>query len=316
MTEEQILEELKSSYESIYEIPSVSGGRLSADGSITVVLSQRDIRNNTNRSYLQYYRKFNDKYEPSGFPVQMGANVHASSISPDGKFLALFVKTGKDDEPGFGHTKAVDYAIELWDRTRVVKQVIVKDTHGKVVNDEYFGRVTWASNSKLVYVAEMKTSAPKTVWDKEYDHNKESHFDIVNQEDYGEGLVGTKLTRAFVCNFETRSVTEVAGVPSKIAVSSPIWSPDGQGVIFVGFDVSKKRLGLKYCVQRESALYYSEADKDCEMLTEGVWNARRPVVDQSGKRIAFLSTGKVPFHMTCNKLMIVRFKYKHFNYLD
>jgi hypothetical protein len=300
-----VLEQLKASYESIYELPSVSGGRLSSDGTVAVSLSQRDIRNNANRSYLQYYRKWGEDYGCLSFPVQFSANVHASSISPDGKLLALFVKTGKDDEPGFGHTKAVDYVIELWDRTRVIKQVIVKDLHGKVLADEYFGRTTWFGSNTLLYVAEQKTSAPKTMFDKEYDQNK-SHFDIDNQEDFGEGLVNVKKSRAYICKFDEKIVQEVAGVPDNIAVSSPVFTPDGKGVVFVGFDVNKRRLGLKYCVQRQSALYHVENEQAVKITGDDQWNARRPIFDSSGTRLVFLSTGKVPHHMACNKLELVR----------
>ncbi|KAL0489612.1 acylamino-acid-releasing enzyme [Acrasis kona] len=316
---DQVLKELKSGYEEIYSCPSVSGGVLSQDGSITLNMSLRDFRNNASRSYQQiFYTNGQSKYQPVGFPVQTAPSVHATSASPKGDFTAVFNKTGKDDEPGFGHTKAVDYQIEIWNQSRIVKQIIVKDLHGKVTNDQHFGRTSWFhyqdGSIGLLYVAEIKTSPPKTLFDKDYDRNKPSHFDLDNQEDWGEGLVGQKKPRAFLCRFHPSDdsyeikTEQVNGVPDNVALSSPVFTPDGDGIVFVGYDVSQRRLGLMYCVQRQSTLYhvsFKENDQAQALTGSEQWNARRPVFDPRGHQLVFLSTGQVPYHMSCNKLMIL-----------
>jgi len=323
---DEVLKDLRASYDSIYSCPSVSSGILSEEGTITLGMSLRDFRNNSNRSYQQNYYLNGSKYQTLGFPTQVSPSVHATSTSPNGDFVAVFNKTGKDDEAGFGHTKAVDYQIEIWDRSKVVKQIIVKDLHGKVTNDQHFGRTSWYfykdGSIGLLYVAELKTSPPKTLFDKDYDRSKPSHFDLDNQEDWGEGLVGQKKPRAFLCKFhpldeqfETK-VEQVNGVPDNVALSSPVFTPEGDGIVFVGYNVSERRLGLMYCVQRQSTLYHIPSFTNTEtkaeaLTTEDHWNARRPVFDPRGHQLTFLSTGKVPFHMSCNKLLIMEWPSKN-----
>ncbi|CAB4023761.1 acylamino-acid-releasing enzyme-like, partial [Paramuricea clavata] len=65
-----------------------------------------------------------------------------------------------------------------------------------------------------------------------------------------------------------------------------IWASDGNGVIFCGRDHEPYRLGLKYCHNRKSGIYYLSLDgKSCEMLSDGTESVSFPRLSPDGNKL-------------------------------
>lgn len=68
-------------------------------------------------------------------------------------------------------------------------------------------------------------------------------------QDWGEQFVDRRLSRLFVADFAAKTVAMVTGAPDAVAVGDAVWTPDGKGLVFIGFPVPERRLGLIYwCV--------------------------------------------------------------------
>jgi len=286
-------------------------------------------------------------YSSIGFPVTL-SNVELYTYSPSGKYLMLFknVTNGAGASGANNKTNFVNYQIEVWNQSNRIALIPVNDVHGKLYTDVYFSRVCWTRDESCVYYladfAEKPKCYQKTFWDKDFSHLEEEHkddssnnnkkdnntatssedsslifgkYNFESQEEWGEQLVGAKKSRIYKCSWKLddrskRTPVLIKGVDHDIAVSSPQLTPDEKGIIFVGYNVLKRRLGIVYCTQRQNDLYhlkFSDEEKGTctvdKITPEGEWNVLRPVFSPDGSHLIYLTTGKVPCHNTCKRLM-------------
>ncbi|CAH8297675.1 unnamed protein product, partial [Schistosoma turkestanicum] len=78
------------------------------------------------------------------------------------------------------------------------------------------------------------------------------------KEDWGEGNEGSYKPKLCVLDLTTESVTIAPIDENKynLASTEPSWSPDDNGIVFVGYPLQAYNLGLIYCIQRPSQLYF------------------------------------------------------------
>ncbi|CAH2312507.1 acylamino-acid-releasing enzyme [Pelobates cultripes] len=188
--------------------------------------------------------------------------------------------------------------LEVWDKNCKIKSINLTslDKHGKVYEDDQFGCLSWShSESHLLYIAEKKR--PKTESFFQIDSKnlgsgvsdgKEDAIpkpikgdQFVFHEDWGEGLVNKSVPVLCVMDIESGNISVLDGIPEYVSPGQAFWSPDDTGVVFVGWWHSPYRLGLKYCPNRRSALFFVDlTGGKCEhkVIIVGLDNAGKTTI--------------------------------------
>lgn len=82
------------------------------------------------------------------------------------------------------------------------------------------------------------------------DASKQGHkYDY--KEDWGEAFIGLANPTIYILDIENENIIQVKLTHNKLAVGQVIWSPDGKELVFVGWPYNHRKLGLKYCYNRE-----------------------------------------------------------------
>ena len=87
-----------------------------------------------------------------------------------------------------------------------------------------------------------------------------------------------------------------------------MWTPDGKGIVFVGYDHLPERLGLVYCPIRKSRLYHLVLgqSKMALPLTFEDQAARCPRFSPDGRTLVYLETEVGGPHFRAMRLMKVK----------
>lgn len=185
---------------------------------------------------------------------------------------------------------------------------------------DQFGCLVWShSETHLLYVAEKKrpkaesffqTESPElsSIGD-EYESLRLEKKDTVKgeqfnfYEDWGEALVGKNSPVLCVLDIEGDNVSVLEGVPEDISPGQAFWAPGDTGVVFVGWWHDPFRLGLKYCPNRRSSLFYVDlTGGKCEQLSSGSSAVFSPRLSPDQCRIVYLECSVYGPHMQCSKL--------------
>uniref|UniRef100_A0A4W6F0B1 acylaminoacyl-peptidase n=1 Tax=Lates calcarifer TaxID=8187 RepID=A0A4W6F0B1_LATCA len=285
-------------------ITSQYGGKYS---NIYTEWSQRDLERNENVKFCRQYIVFHDDKSV----VYSGASGNCTEIkgevlskdSPSGEMKAVVRECSiKGEDKQF---------LEIWSKNIKMKSIDLTalKKHGKVYEDEQFGCLVWShSETHLLYVAERKI--PKA----------ESFFQVsccvfafsvlflqgeqfVFREDWGEALVGKSCPVLCVLDIEGDNVSVLEGVPENISPGQAFWAPGDTGVVFVGWWHEPFRLGLKYCPNRRSSLFYVDlTGGKCEQLSSGTSAVSSPRLSPDQCRIVYLECSVYGPHMQCSRL--------------
>lgn len=320
-------------YEHVKSIPTISSGSFisssssqNSSSSIELTCSYSDYQNDKTINILkQYHLVLNSEAKKdqttvvvsSVFPSIVPADVHASSISPSGQRKALFKCISQDGKPN-AQTGALDYQIEIYANQLLQTRVLVKDIHGKLFTDETFARVSWSSDeNKILYVAELKQENVKAYWEKrkpstpESDNgsstaqsNFEFKYDYERKEDWGEQIL-LKNPHIYELDIKAKQVTHVDVIPNNVSAGSPIYLQNSNQFVYVGYEKPVRKLGLKYCMQRDAKLFYCDRQK-VEQIAKQFRGIRRPVFSPCGTKLAFLAfDNDVNYHNSTSKLVVL-----------
>ncbi|KTG31160.1 hypothetical protein cypCar_00033832 [Cyprinus carpio] len=195
-----------------------------------------------------------------------GQSLLLSVDSPSGDMKAVLREsTIKGEEKQF---------LEIWHKNRKLKclNLTTLSKHGKVYEDDQFGCMVWShSETHLLYVAEKKR--PKT-------------------ESYFQGLETGLLADEEETIKTDKEETVLA-----------FWSPSDTGLVFVGWWHEPFRLGLKYCANRRSSLFYVDlASGKCEQLSSNSSAVCSPRLSPDHCRIVYMECGIFGPHQQCNRL--------------
>uniref|UniRef100_A0A673AQX4 Acylamino-acid-releasing enzyme n=1 Tax=Sphaeramia orbicularis TaxID=375764 RepID=A0A673AQX4_9TELE len=280
-------------------ITSQYGGKYS---NIYTEWSQRDFERNENVRFCRQYIVFHDDKSV----VYSGASGNCTEIkgevlskdSPSGDMKAVVREcTVKGEDKQF---------LEIWSKNIKMKSINLTalKKHGKVYDDEQFGCLVWShSETHLLYVAEKKkpkaesffqTESPElsSIGDEEdvlRVEKKEAGEQFIFNEDWGETLVGKSCPVLCVLDIEGDNVSVLEGVPEDISPGQAFWAPGDTGVVFVGWWHDPFRLGLKYCPNRRSSLFYVDlTGGKCEQLSSGTSAVYSPRLSPDQCRIVYL----------------------------
>ncbi|CAG07332.1 unnamed protein product, partial [Tetraodon nigroviridis] len=280
--------------------------------------TQRDLERNDNVKFCRQYIVFHDDKSV----VFSGASGNCTEIkgellskdSPSGEMKAVVREsTVKGEEKQF---------LEIWSKNIKMKSINLTalNKHGKVYNDEQFGCLVWShSQTHLLYVAERKrpktepyfqTESPElsTIGDEEETVRLEKKETLKGEqfaynEDWGEGLVSKSCPVLCVLDIEGNNITVLEGVPENISPGQAFWAPGDTGVVFVGWCHDPFRLGLKYCPNRRSFLFYVDLmGGKCEQLSSGTSAVYSPRLSPDQCRIIYLECSVYGPHMQCSRL--------------
>ncbi|XP_029011574.1 acylamino-acid-releasing enzyme isoform X2 [Betta splendens] len=296
-------------------ITSQYGGKYS---NIYTEWSQRDLERNENVKFCRQYIVFHDDKSV----VYSGASGNCTEIkgevlskdSPSGDMKAVVREcTIKGEDKQF---------LEIWSKNIKMKSVNLSalNKHGKVYEDDQFGSLVWShSETHLLYVAERKrpktesffqTESPElsSVGDEEETMRVEKKEALKGEqfayhEDWGEALCGKSSPVLCVLDIEGDNVSVLEGVPENISPGQAFWAPGDTGVVFVGWWHEPFRLGLKYCPNRRSSLFYVNlTGGNCEQLSSGTNAVSSPRLSPDQCRIVYLECSIYGPHMQCSRL--------------
>ncbi|XP_054634012.1 acylamino-acid-releasing enzyme isoform X1 [Dunckerocampus dactyliophorus] len=293
-------------------ITSQYGGKYS---NIYTEWSQRDLERNEIVKFCKQYIVFHDDKSvvfsaPSGNCTEV-QGVLLSQDAPSGEMKAVVRKsTIKGEDNQF---------LEIWSKNIKVKSINLTSLkkHGKVYHDENFGCLVWShSETHLLYVAEKKRLKAESFFQKEssvlsstVDEEESSERKAVKgeqfvfYEDWGETLVHKSHPVLCVLDIESNNVSVLEGVPENISPGQAFWAPSDTGVVFVGWWHEPFRLGLKFCPNRRSSLFYVDlTGGKCEQLSSGTSGVSSPRLSPDQCRIVYQEYSVYGPHMQCSRL--------------
>ncbi|XP_063065004.1 acylamino-acid-releasing enzyme [Engraulis encrasicolus] len=292
------------------------GGKYS---NINTEWSQRDLDRNEKVKFCRQYIVFHDDQSvvfsgPSGNCTEI-KGVLLSRDSPSGDMKAVVRECSiKGEEKQF---------LEVWHKNSKVKTLNLTDLkkHGKVYEDDLFGSLVWShSETHLLYVAEKKRAKAESFFKMESPESssagdedegiKVSKKDaavkgdqFVHYEDWGETLVDKSTPVLCVLDIEGSNVSVLEGIPENISPGQAFWAPSDTGVVFVGWCHEPFRLGLRYCPNRRSSLFYVDLTSGkCEQLSDSSTAAFSPRLSPDSCRIVYLECSVYGPHQQCCRL--------------
>ncbi|XP_076022688.1 acylamino-acid-releasing enzyme-like [Genypterus blacodes] len=297
-------------------VTSQYGGKYS---NVYTEWSQQDLERNETVKFCRQYIVFHDDQSV----VYSGASGNCTEIkgellskdSPTGQMKAVVREcTVKGDDKQY---------LEIWSKNIKMKSINLTalKKHGKVYEDDQFGCLVWShSETHLLYVAERKRSKSQSFFQTESPElsstgdedeairveKKETKGEqFVYYEDWGEALVGKNSPVLCVLDIEGDNVSVLEGVPENISPGQAFWAPGDTGLVFVGWCHEPFRLGLKYCPNRRSSLFYVDlTGGKCEQLSSGTSAVSSPRLSPDHCRIVYLECAVYGPHMQCNRLCL------------
>ncbi|XP_021790083.1 acylamino-acid-releasing enzyme isoform X3 [Papio anubis] len=237
--------------------------------------TQRDLERMENIRFCRQYLVFHDGDSvvfagPAGNSVETRGEL-LSRESPSGSMKAVLRKAG-----GTGPGEEKQF-LEVWEKNRKLKSFNLSalEKHGPVYEDDCFGCLSWShSETHLLYVAERKR--PKA----------ESFFQ----------------TKALDVS---ASDDEIARLKKPDQPIKAFWAPGDAGVVFVGWWHEPFRLGIRFCTNRRSALYYVDLiGGKCELLSDDSLAVSSPRLSPDQCRIVYLQYPSLIPHHQCSQLCL------------
>ncbi|XP_058640130.1 S9 family peptidase isoform X2 [Onychostoma macrolepis] len=271
--------------------------------------SQCDLERGVKRRFSQRWTLL-CKHDTIEHVLPSGTSSHIekellSSHSPSGTLQAVI----REDA---GHQY-----VEVWGQNGLEKSLDLTalNKHGKVYEDAQFACLAWSPcEKKLLYVAEKKRVEP-SAHSSVASANEDGGLVLLEEqdkniyvEDWGEGLVGKSCPVLCVADLNKGAVIVYAGIPPHISPGQALWAPNGRGVVFVGQWNEPFRLGLTFCSNRRSALYYLDMKGNCECLSaEGV-SVSSPQMSPDTCWIVYLQGQVFGPHRQCLRMMLYDMK--------
>ncbi|XP_060017834.1 acylamino-acid-releasing enzyme isoform X3 [Lagenorhynchus albirostris] len=124
-------------------------------------------------------------------------------------------------------------------------------------------------------------------------------------EDWGENLVSKSTPVLCVLDVESGNISVLEGVPESVSPGQAFWAPGDTGVVFVGWWHEPFRLGIRFCTNRRSALYYVDLiGGKCELLSDDSLAVSSPRLSPDQCRIVYLRFPSLVPHQQCGQLCL------------
>ncbi len=336
---------LETLFDAVAGCPRVSSGRLEldSDGSVAEVLvatSEKDARSNETRTFHQTFVRRGAAGELTAMRRVEPRKALASVPSPSGRLTATVYAASAKSGAGTDASAKPDFNIVVADETQVVRTISTKGCHGQVFLSGTFGGFAWSRDeTRIAYIAEplpkdrphfFSSTAKRSDGggQNKVDQDKGDAFE--HQFHWGEIQTQAMSPRVYIADVGSGDVWEVVSLPQGRSYGQVTWSPDGCGVVVVGWDETPRRFGVTYYNTRKSALVYglvgAEADeKDASgkdekessggdkkdqgvswsVLTPADHSALNPRFSPDGKSLLYTTTDAVWYHLSCSRLRVL-----------
>eukprot|EP00761_Pharyngomonas_kirbyi_P007242 gb/GECH01007252.1/.p1 GENE.gb/GECH01007252.1/~~gb/GECH01007252.1/.p1 ORF type:complete len:772 (+),score=158.58 gb/GECH01007252.1/:1-2316(+) len=334
-------------YQQLSSIPQTAGAQFTdKDGNIFMQFQHRDVHANKTRNSFKSLINCDGKYISSSFPLISGDDIKLVSLSPCHTRMCIVRQIeGKK-------TSGATVRVESWTHAGLESSMNADGKHGVIATDpEHLGGVCWhPSGTRIVYAAHVPHSLSSS--EKNHQNDKSDSQDRSNKSVFeggsgdhhlyestteyawGEGYPNDGVSyRAFICDFTRKEIQNVScHISEDLVIGQPQFVPLEKGnnaqqedaIVFVGIDLKDmtRPLGLRYCFQRPSALYYTKIKQDtneekkereeegkeslCQKLTDQEdWAPRCPRFSPDGSMLVYLAPGKESVHASCVKLVSI-----------
>ncbi|XP_050670880.1 acylamino-acid-releasing enzyme-like isoform X2 [Leptidea sinapis] len=306
------VENIINVYKTLSKIPTIISGTINNTGTkIASRWSVRNIDKGKNTQYMINYVLNNDLkvIAESDFGVDV-SNELMTSISPKETYKAVIreEKNGKDNSKKF--------FLEIWSKKCLSHSIdlLALEIHGDVYTDAEFGTLEWSSDEKyLIYIAEEKPKksepfikrkpAEKDKDGASGDKKAAPGEEFVYRQDWGEQLTGKKSSVIVQCEVESETLTILQGLPDNKCPGQVRFTPDGKGIVGVVWDAARpRRLGLVFCTNRISQLFYLGFDRTYRRLSKDLCAVRSPRFLHNGDLIWLQRVPDEPHH-ACMKIV-------------
>ncbi|XP_076339326.1 acylamino-acid-releasing enzyme-like isoform X2 [Tachypleus tridentatus] len=196
-------------------------------------------------------------------PATVMPNLKISGVSSSGRFLAIL-----SEAPNKKGEK--QQYLEVWTSKWKILNVNLQnlEAHGRVCDDKEFGCLEWSNDeSHLLYIAEKKKPQGESFFKESNKHSNSlkkeemrKGTEFMYKGNWGEQLEERHHTVVCVMKINTGSVTIVDHLPPSVSSAQAVWSPNDAGVVCVGWDEKPYHLGLVFCKNRRSHIFYQEIE--------------------------------------------------------
>jgi len=303
-------------YKDVISIPTVVNSFFNSSESISIVLSQTDPQTKKNKQFIttKYVTQQEKQVISTHFLNELVSPL--ISQSPSHTQQITIKDTSSADN--------IEYSFEISDRNHHITTIPSRDIHKKICSDEWFGNISWSPCEKYIaFIADSKINTT-SFYDRE-PKDKIVGDQFLYRDDWGETYAPISNPAIFIVDIEKEAIFPLEPFPcEKITAGQVIWTPDGKGLVFVGWNVDVRKLGIRACFNRISTLYHfdfqsyltvrQEAKEKKEKPTKplGFTNLipsvtqgcfRSPRFSPDGKSLIFLGFDEKIFpHNTCSKL--------------
>ncbi|EGG16591.1 acylaminoacyl-peptidase [Cavenderia fasciculata] len=240
-----------SLYKDLLSVPSIANAVItnkdSLDGgdvNISIVVSQSDLVNKKEKSYMFNRIVGADGHvHSSPFPIELTSSI--VSISPSGRRMVTIKEIGE-----------TEYTFDIVDQHNRTGFISSKEVHKKVCNDEWFGGISWSPCERYIaYIAEKKVDTA-TFYEKE-PKDKLVGDQFLYRNDWGETYPTIYNPSIYVVDTLNETVIPIPwSMDLALTAGQVIWTPNGDGLVFVGWKINLRRFGIRACFNRQSSIYY------------------------------------------------------------
>ncbi|KAG0416183.1 hypothetical protein HPB47_006640 [Ixodes persulcatus] len=180
-----------------------------------------------------------------------------SAVSHSGIYKAVLRKVHKKGEQ--------KQFFEFWDQNMKLDSVDLEGVgaHGKVHENGTFSSFCWSnSENQVLYVAEKKQPKRGSYFSRNEKEEVERGTEFLYKDSWGEEHKGFCVPTLCTINVYSSSINIMDNLPDGISPGQAIWAPEDTGIVFVGWDGNPWKLGLAFCNNRRSQLYYYEFELD------------------------------------------------------
>lgn len=135
--------------------------------------------------------------------------------------------------------------------------------HGKVHEKGTFSSFCWSnSENQVLYIAEKKQPKRGSYFSRNEKDDIERGTEFLHRDSWGERHQEHLSPLICTINVHSSAINVLDNIPNGISPGQAIWAPEDSGIVFVGWDSTPWKLGVIFCNNRRSQLYYYEFESD------------------------------------------------------
>ncbi|XP_056638015.1 acylamino-acid-releasing enzyme-like [Diorhabda sublineata] len=277
------------SYKSLSQIPAVVSGAIRSNGVINTKWTQRNLEKGKSTEFTKDFFTSNLKKIAECTPLDVSTET-LSRLSHSEKLRAVLRDC---DNKQF---------LEIWQQHNLIRSVDLNalDIHGPVYADRDFASFEWSPDEKkILYVAEKKKpksdpfykrKAPTTINESGDGSGEPKPIgqEYVYVQDWGEQLVGKKISILAQYDIENDVVDILEGVPENIFAAQPKYAPNGSYIVGVAYQLEPRKLGMVYCANRPSTIFHLDFEGNYGSVSLQGKSVKSPIFSPNGDYVLWL----------------------------